>query len=79
MKDNLSTQTAMPRTIDQWRNMVPEAVAEGSQAQVLYCLKDARVSILTLNAEIDRLRSELAAAKSDIAMLIHRETEAVNV
>jgi hypothetical protein len=35
----------MVRSMDQWRNMVPRAVAEGSQAQVEYALADAKHDI----------------------------------
>jgi len=35
----------MVRSMDQWRNMVPRVVSEGSQAQVEYALIDAKHDI----------------------------------
>lgn len=48
-----------PRTLDQWRNMIPEAVCDGSPAQVLYCVTDARTTILAQSRELGRLRVAL--------------------
>lgn len=50
------------RTRAQWSNTQPSAVAAGSKAQILYCIQDARADILSLYAEIDQLRWELANA-----------------
>ena len=51
------------RTRTQWRGMKPEAVIAGSEAQILYCIQDARHDILCLYAEIDQLRSGLESRK----------------
>ena len=50
----------MKRKIEQWRNMIPEAVEVGSRAMIHYCIEDARSDILELSAERDRLRAENA-------------------
>ena len=55
------TQTA--RTRAQWSNTKPDAVAAGSEAQVLFCLQDARSDILRLWARIDQLEWELEQRK----------------
>jgi hypothetical protein len=44
----------MKRSIEQWRGMVPEAVVNGSPAQVIYCIKDAQHEILELFRETER-------------------------
>ncbi len=54
--DGKSPTTEMPRTLEQWRNMIPNAVCEGSSAQVLYCVTDARTTILAQARELNRLR-----------------------
>lgn len=61
----------LPRTVAQWRDMVPEAVVAGSYAQVVQCITDARFTILTLTDEAARLR----VALDDIA----RRCEAVGL
>jgi hypothetical protein len=57
-------QTA--RLPSQWRNMNPEAVAEGSHAQVIYCIRDAQHDIVALLSEVDRLSSEVAVLRSSV-------------
>ena len=53
---------ASERTASQWRNMKPEAVAAGSPAQVLHCIRDAQHDIVEALNEIDRLRAVIAAS-----------------
>lgn len=50
----------MRRDIERWRMTVPKSVAEGSEAQSMYCIADARADILELHDEIERLRAALA-------------------
>ena len=38
-----------------WAGMSPEAVCAGSEAQKLYCIRDAKADIATLVSEIQRL------------------------
>ena len=54
-----SVEERATRTRAQWSNMRPDAVVAGSQAQVLYCIQDARSDIILLWAEIDQLRWQL--------------------
>jgi hypothetical protein len=55
----------LERTIQQWRDGVPEIIAEGSKAQVLAALRDAKHDVLALHdhleaaAEIIRSLTEL--------------------
>ena len=49
----------MRRTIEQWRGTVPKAVVDGSAAQAIYCIDDAKADILELDTEIVRLRKAL--------------------
>lgn len=60
----------MARSFDQWLNMVPHAVADGSKAQVECALADASHDIEVLwrkvtsqAAEIERLRERLTMAQ----------------
>ena len=43
------------RSIERWRKMVPMAVVQGSQSQVLFCIEDAQADILTLAARVKHL------------------------
>lgn len=45
----------MNRSIDRWRNMDPDAVAAGSNAQCKHCIADARYDIIELAAFIERV------------------------
>lgn len=61
----------MARSFDQWLNMVPHAVADGSKAQVECALADASHDIEVLwrkvtsqAAEIERLREERSMARA---------------
>lgn len=56
-------RSGMRRTRAQWSNMEPKAVVAGSEAQIVYCIEDARSDILSLYAEIDQLRWELRGPK----------------
>lgn len=47
-----------------WAEMSPEAVAAGSNAQVIYCLRDAKADIATLVGEVRRLETMLSARPS---------------
>lgn len=49
----------MKRTLPQWSGMVPEVVAEGSKAQIVYALADAKADIAELSAQVAELRNEL--------------------
>jgi len=53
------TTTELPRTLSQWHNMVPAAVCDGSPAQILHCITDARTTILAQSAKLSRLRVAL--------------------
>lgn len=61
----------MPRTLEQWRGMVPQAVCGGSAAQILHCVTDARITIIAQARELSDLRGTL----DEIARL----TEAVGI
>lgn len=73
MSDDLAKR--LPRTIDQWRNMIPQAVCEGSPAQVLYCVTDARLSIIAYHAKIAALEADLARANTRTLELRDRNEE----
>lgn len=45
----------MVRSMDQWRNMVPAAVAAGSVAQIEYALIDAKTDIEALWSKLEQL------------------------
>lgn len=49
----------MRRSIDQWRNTVPKAVVDGSPAQAMYCIADAKADIAQLFEENERAAIEL--------------------
>ena len=49
----------MRRSIDQWRGMVPKAVLDGSRAQAMYCIEDAKADIIQLFEENERAAQEL--------------------
>ena len=42
----------LARTLEQWATMVPSAVADGSRAQVVYALADAKADIASLAARL---------------------------
>lgn len=44
MGEPLFVSAPMPRTMEQWRNMIPEAVCDGSPAQILYWVRDAQIT-----------------------------------
>ena len=52
----------MRRSIAQWQAMSPSAVCDGSEAQVRFCIEDARHDILALALEYKLLMAELVAA-----------------
>lgn len=49
----------MTRTNQQWIDMRPETVCEGSPAQVLRCIQDARHDILELLCKVEALKDAL--------------------
>jgi hypothetical protein len=55
MLEGKNRAQGMVRSMDQWRNMVPKAVAEGSQAQVEYALVDAKRDIEALWSALSTL------------------------
>ncbi len=56
----IEANTSTRRNIAQWSNLVPRVVVEGSPAQVLFCIEDARHDIIALDAQVRQLRWELA-------------------
>lgn len=57
----------MVRLIDQWRNMVPHAVADGSKAQVEYALKDAKHDIDVLWHKVTSQAAEIERPREPVA------------
>lgn len=49
----------LERSIERWSLCSPEAIAKGSEAQVMFCIKDAQHDIAALAAENERLRTAL--------------------
>lgn len=66
----------MKRTIEQWRNAVPELMATAqSEAARTYAFADARADILELHREIERLRGIIMALQGEqTAAPSHNET-----
>ena len=56
----------LARSIEQWRAGEPQAIAAGSNAQVVHALFDAKHDILGLDAENARLR----AASRELSVLL---------
>ena len=52
----------MRRKMEQWINMRPETVCGGSQAQVLFCVKDAQADIIELAARVRELEVKIKSA-----------------
>ena len=52
------------RKPEQWRMTVPKSVVDGSPAQAMYCIADAKADIATLLEEVERLRAALELATS---------------
>jgi hypothetical protein len=65
MGEPLFVSAPMPRTMEQWRNMIPEAVCDGSPAQILYCVRDAQITIVSQARKL----SDLRVALDEIARL----------
>ena len=53
----------LTRTIDQWRNMKPDAVVAVNAEFATFCIRDAQADILALHAEVERLRKIEEAAR----------------
>jgi hypothetical protein len=53
--------TGMVRAPDRWASMVPEVVAAGSPAQMIYAIRDAQHDIATLLAQRDAALKDLHA------------------
>lgn len=51
------SETKLARTLDQWRKCDPEAMANMSQAAIMYALKDAKHDILALASISDAARA----------------------
>lgn len=51
----------LERTLQQYANGVPEIIADGSRAQIIYCIADAKKDVATLARHLERLAD---AAKS---------------
>lgn len=51
-------RATLMRTPERWAAMKPEAVVEGSQAQVLYALKDAQHDIAAQAARMREMEAE---------------------
>lgn len=62
----ISKISGMHRSIEQYRNGVPERIMEGSPAQVLYALKDGREDLLIVWGAMNEL---LEAAREAIPFL----------
>ena len=74
--DNAKPETTeMPRTLEQWRNMIPNAVCDGSPAQILYCVTDARTTILAQANELSRLRVALSLQATPFILKTPQEKE----
>lgn len=60
------------RTLDRWAAMVPEAVAEGSKAQVIFALSDAKKDIAMISGQL-RLMSMTAVGAEKEADEAYKE------
>ncbi len=45
----------LQRTLSQYANGVPEAIADGSRAQIIYCIADAKKDVATLARYLEDL------------------------
>jgi hypothetical protein len=54
----------MKRSIDQYRNGVPQVIAQGSLAQVIFCLEDQRADILKLHETLVWVRDNYASGST---------------
>lgn len=48
----------LQRTVEQWRECDPKAMARMSEAAVMYALQDAKADVLRMHAEVERLRAD---------------------
>jgi len=53
----------LERTLKQHTNGVPEVIADGSKAQIIYCIADAKKDIHTLSLLVGQLVSNLEDVK----------------
>lgn len=60
----------LERTLKQYENGVPEVIAEGSKAQIVYCISDAKKDVLALCGMVkilaDAIEGELESLEEDI-------------
>jgi hypothetical protein len=63
--DSCGIAVKLNRDISRWAALNPEAIAAGSQAQVICALSDAQHDILALAAEIGRMNVALRRKRQD--------------
>ncbi|MBI4695519.1 MAG: hypothetical protein HY749_15995 [Gammaproteobacteria bacterium] len=54
----------LQRTIEQWRDCVPAAMARQSEAAMMYAFSDARAAILALHARVVELEQRCDALRA---------------
>ena len=59
----------MRRSLDQYKNAVPQAVADGSRAQMIYFVEDAQMDILELYRALEQSQKALAMMISPEAIM----------
>jgi prophage maintenance system killer protein len=57
------------RTLKRWAGMVPEVVAEGSKAQIIFALRDAKKDIAELAEALQNARNAALEEAADILEL----------
>lgn len=59
------TELKLARTRQQWQDSVPEIIAAGSKAQVLFALRDAKHDVLALVSALEIEREERLEAERE--------------
>jgi hypothetical protein len=58
----------MERGIERWAGMVPEEVAKGSEAQMVYALRDAKADISALHDALGNVLPILEAVRLSVGL-----------
>lgn len=58
----------MERSIERWNGMVPEKVVEGSEAQMIYALRDAKADIAALHEALKSVLPILEAVRFSVGL-----------
>jgi hypothetical protein len=56
----------MERSIERWNGMVPEEVAKGSEAQIIFALRDAKADIAALHEALKSVLPILEAVRFSV-------------